>query len=124
MVSFSPVYEDVVPPTVKFTVEALKSAAKFPNIKRFVLTSSTAAVFMPPGTADDVLTEQSWLEEAKTKARELPADDPTRSLWVYCASKIEGEQAAWKFMKEQKVRSHCPRQGSSSLTVRSYIAFL
>lgn len=108
MVSFSPVYEDVVPQTVAFTLGALKSASKFPNIKRFVLTSSVLAAANLPGSAGDHTTEKDWNEEAKIKAQELPADDPSRAMWVYVASKTVGEQAAWNFVKEQKVRVRTP----------------
>jgi nucleoside-diphosphate-sugar epimerase len=100
------VREEVVTPTVNMTINVLKSAAKFPDVKRVVLTSSSAACLLAqadtPGiTADDT----TWNDTAVALSKALPDEfDPlTKAFIVYSASKTEGERAAWDWMAENKV---------------------
>lgn len=89
---------------VDSTLNILKSAAKTPSVKRFVLTSSySAAAFPIPGQKDDI-TAESWAEEAIPLANNFPEgyDDADKALAIYAASKVRGEQALWKWVKEEK----------------------
>ena len=91
----------------KGTVEVLSSAAKTPSIKRVVLTSSNIAIYAYNQTNPDT-TLTAWNDEMVKLAYELPSDHPIKAMAVYAASKTLGEQAAWKYMREQKVISvHC-----------------
>lgn len=47
------------------------------------------------------IKEDTWNEES-VKLAYTPGEDPTKPLHIYAASKILGEQAAWKFVKDEK----------------------
>ncbi|KAF2175740.1 NAD(P)-binding protein [Zopfia rhizophila CBS 207.26] len=73
-----------IPNAVKSALSALKSAAKEPLMKRFVLTCSSMGCV-------------PW----KAGAWEGPFDMP--NMWkVYAAAKVESEKAAWKWMQDNK----------------------
>lgn len=92
----------VIPTVITGALNALRSAAKEPGVKRFVLTSSSTAAYSPrPGVAFDI-TEKSWNEEAVAEAWADPPYDESRGLAVYAASKTQSEQAVWKWVKEEK----------------------
>jgi nucleoside-diphosphate-sugar epimerase len=79
----------------------LRSAAKEPSVKRFVATSSSAALRLPsPGKVFN-LDSNTWNEEAIKEAWAPPPYQPERRLAVYAASKVEAEQSIWKFVKDQ-----------------------
>lgn len=87
-------------------MNALKAAYAEPAIKRFVLTSSSSAVL--PADTDTymqpvVVTEDSWSEDAVKLAWAPPPYAPERGLAVYAASKVESEQAVWKYHKEHQL---------------------
>lgn len=86
------------------TERILASAKRTPSIKRVVLTSSSGAGVVAKPGVEVFIDETSWNEESKTLARTVEVNDPMKPVWVYYASKAEGEQAAWRFVKEEKVR--------------------
>lgn len=94
----------IVDPVVQITLDALRSAAATPIIKRFVLASSflDSQAHVEGIKIDD----KTWNEESKKNAREMKNVDPWKSAEVCAALKGMGEQAAWKFVKEEKVRRH------------------
>ncbi|ORY53991.1 aldehyde reductase 2 [Leucosporidium creatinivorum] len=105
VVNFGIKREDVVIPTVNMTLNVLKSAAKFPEVKRVVLTSSSAAALIAqPGVPGITADETTWNETAVALSKALPEefDHTTKAFIVYSASKAEGERAAWDFMAENK----------------------
>ncbi|KAJ7616949.1 hypothetical protein DFH06DRAFT_1274193 [Mycena polygramma] len=83
IVTFSDKVDEVVPPTVKGTLEVLESAAKEPGVKS-VLDKAI------------VVTEDMWNESAVAEAYSNPSPDP---FVVYAASKTEAEKAVWEFVK-------------------------
>ncbi|KAL9455156.1 hypothetical protein AB3S75_010545 [Citrus x aurantiifolia] len=98
----SPFYHDVkdpqvelLDPAVKGTLNVLNSCAKFPSIKRVVLTSSMAAVLNTgkPRTPD-VVVDETWFSD--------PEVCKQSELW-YPLSKTLAEDAAWKFAKEKSI---------------------
>lgn len=98
----SPFYNDVkdpqvelLDPAVKGTLNVLNSCAKFPSIKRVVLTSSMAAVLNTgkPRTPD-VVVDETWFSD--------PEVCKQSELW-YPLSKTLAEDAAWKFAKEKSI---------------------
>ncbi|KAB2580941.1 Aldehyde reductase 2 [Lasiodiplodia theobromae] len=92
----------VIPTVITGALNALRSAAKEPGVKRFVLTSSSTAAYSPkPGVAFDI-TEKSWNEDAVAEAWADPPYDESRGLAVYAASKTQSEQAVWKWVEEEK----------------------
>uniref|UniRef100_UPI003D264B92 ketoreductase n=1 Tax=Sporidiobolus salmonicolor TaxID=5005 RepID=UPI003D264B92 len=102
-VSFSPKYDEVVPPAIGGTLNALRAAAATPSVKRFVLTSSMMAAIVPkPNVPGIYLDEKSWNLESIDKAVTLPESHKEKGLWVYAASKTMAEMLAWHFMDENK----------------------
>ncbi|GAB2218392.1 hypothetical protein Droror1_Dr00001615 [Drosera rotundifolia] len=98
----SPFYHDVqdpqtelLDPAVKGTLNVLGSCAKFPSIKRVVLTSSVAAVAYNrrPRTPEVVVDETWWSDQEML--REVKS-------W-YALSKTLAEDAAWKFAREKGI---------------------
>jgi nucleoside-diphosphate-sugar epimerase len=115
VLSFSSVPEEVINPVLAGTLTALRSAAKTPSVKRFVLTSSSSAALFPKPDVKVFLDETTWNEESSALARSLPLTDGAKPWHVYCASKTEGEKSAWDFMKTEKV-STAPFDAGVSLT--------
>ncbi|KAM1251504.1 hypothetical protein ACFX13_040458 [Malus domestica] len=58
---------EIVEPAVKGTLNVLKSCAKFPSVKRVVLTSSIASVM---GTGTPLASDVRWYPHSKTLAEE------------------------------------------------------
>ncbi|KII91604.1 hypothetical protein PLICRDRAFT_135934 [Plicaturopsis crispa FD-325 SS-3] len=99
-VSMSPNIDDVVGPVVRGTLAILRAAAATPSVKRFVLTSSSAAAGRPAPGTEYSRDENSWNEI--TRADVDAMDVARRGFLGYALSKTEGEKAAWKFVKEEK----------------------
>ncbi|KAK7967172.1 uncharacterized protein PG986_001449 [Apiospora aurea] len=93
---------NVIPGTIASTVNALTAAASEPSVKRFVLTSSSAAALIPKPNTPLTVTADTWNDEVVPIAYRDPPYEPERGYLVYAASKTLGEQAAWKFMREKK----------------------
>lgn len=100
--SFSPDPNQVVSLTEAGVLSILKSAAKTPSVKRFVLTSSSAAVLLPKPNEELTVGVNDWNDEAEKLAWAPPPYNDDRAFAVYAASKVAGEKTLWKFMKEGK----------------------
>ncbi|XP_011025486.1 PREDICTED: cinnamoyl-CoA reductase 1-like isoform X3 [Populus euphratica] len=86
---------DLIEPAVKGTLNVLKSCAKFPSVKRVILTSSMASVvFNGKPLTPDVVVDETWFSDS--------AFCVSNKLW-YMASKTLAEEAAWKFAKEKGI---------------------
>ncbi|KAI9078254.1 hypothetical protein K1719_039756 [Acacia pycnantha] len=82
-------------PTVKGTLNVLKSCAKCSSVKRVVLTSSMGAVaFNEKPRTPEVVVDESWLSDA----------DFCRAsqLWYEVSTTLR-EEAAWKYAKENNI---------------------
>ncbi|KAI2614880.1 aldehyde reductase [Hypoxylon sp. NC1633] len=91
----------VVPIAVDSTLRALESAAKEPGMKRVVLTSSSGSAVTAVANKVFTVDSNSWNESAVEAAYAPPPyEGVERTALVYFASKVKGEQAAWKWMKE------------------------
>jgi len=94
---------------VDSTMILLRIAAQIPTVKRFVLTSSTFAAYMPPGHREKVITVEDWNDAAVDimyKQELLSVDSMTKKagpLDAYAASKVLAEKAAWDFVDANKV---------------------
>ncbi len=93
---------EVIPGTVAGTANALATAAGEPSVKRFVLTSSSAAALIPKPDDPLVVTAETWNEEAVAFAYRDPPYEPERGYPVYAASKTLAEKETWKFVRERK----------------------
>jgi nucleoside-diphosphate-sugar epimerase len=90
-----------IPIAIKATLNVLKSAAKSPSIKRFVLTSSSVAAYTPENNKRSEITGESWNEDS-VKAATAPPPYDGRGYTVYSASKTQAEQQMWKWCHENK----------------------
>ncbi|KJY01661.1 aldehyde reductase like protein [Zymoseptoria brevis] len=92
----------VVKPTVAGVLSILRSAAKEKSVQRFVLTSSSTAALLPHPGKEITVSKDDWDQEALDLAWAPPPYEDDRAFPVYAASKVEGEKALWRFMKEEK----------------------
>ncbi|KAL4964259.1 uncharacterized protein BDV14DRAFT_201037 [Aspergillus stella-maris] len=107
IVTFDQNPDNVIPPTVAGALNGIKAAYGEPTVKRFVLTSSSAAVLVPEtGQSDDiVLDETSYADELVRRIEtDLPEAGLVRACVIYGASKALAEQAVWKFVEENQSR--------------------
>lgn len=103
--SFSTDPNVVIPSVVHGTEAFLKAAAKEKSVKRFVLCSSMSAAVLPNNDVKQVVTVDSFDEEAVDVAWRQKGESIGLSPYpmvVYAASKTEGERAFWKFIKDEK----------------------
>lgn len=80
----------------------MESAAKEPQIKRFVFTSSSTAATTPRPNTKFAINADTWNNETVEQAWAPPPYEPMRAWAVYGASKTQAEQAMWKFMEDKK----------------------
>lgn len=96
--------EKTIRPEINGVIGVLEAAATQDTVKRVVYTSSSAAVLsddMRNGHAYHI-DQNSWNEEAKA-AWTLPiTSDFSRGFLNYSAKKLEGEQRAFQWMKDNK----------------------
>jgi len=93
--------QEMLGPAIKGTVGILESAMKnAPQVKRIVVTSSTAAVMDTDSKFPGTFSEKDWNvssgERIKEKGRSAPQADK------YRASKALAERAAWKWIDDHK----------------------
>ncbi|XP_015887113.3 phenylacetaldehyde reductase [Ziziphus jujuba] len=95
MLSTNDPQAEIIEPTVKGTLNVLRSCVKVPSVKRVVITSSMASVFdnRKPLNSDEVVDE-TWFSD--------PVYCKEKKNW-YVLSKILAEKAAWKFAKENGI---------------------
>ncbi|GAA5823840.1 hypothetical protein JCM5353_006375 [Sporobolomyces roseus] len=102
-VTFVPDYDLVINGLVKSTLNALRAAAATPSIKRVVLTSSYISAAMPQtGQDGSKFDENSWNDQIVEMAKSTPEGHPARGFFIYMASKVLGEKAAWDFVIKEK----------------------
>ncbi|TCD71181.1 methylglyoxal reductase (NADPH-dependent) gre2 [Steccherinum ochraceum] len=92
--------DDMIIPAVQGTRTLLQSALQHgTNVKRIVITSSTASIGEFLDTAK-VFTEDDWNNQSEREAKEKGKDcSPTHS---YRASKTLAEKEAWRFVEEHQ----------------------
>lgn len=102
--TFDPDPNKVVPQTVAGATSIMEAALREPSVQEFVYTSSFVTAVMPmPGNSTHV-ERDTWNDAALELAWAPPPYEPSRSMLVYMASKIEAEKAVWKFSEERKPR--------------------
>lgn len=101
-VVFLPDPQAVIPQAIASIMGILEAAAKEPNVKSVVYTSSQAACIpMKPGNAYEI-TSSTWNEESKVAWTAPVTPDLPRSFLNYACAKTEAEQRAFKWVKENK----------------------
>ncbi|KAL8938464.1 MAG: hypothetical protein Q9216_003877 [Gyalolechia sp. 2 TL-2023] len=100
--SFAPDPHQVIPGVIAGAMNAVSAAAKQPSVKRFVYTSSSAAISAAKPNVEFTISTRNWNDEDIAKAWAPPPYNQDRSMAVYGASKAQAEQEAWKFVREQK----------------------
>ncbi|KAF3961903.1 hypothetical protein CMV_013527 [Castanea mollissima] len=84
---------ELLEPAVKGTLNVLNSCAKFPSVKRVVVTCSVAAVsYNKKARTPDVAVDETWFSD--------PDVCKEAKQW-YMLSKTLAEENAWKFAKEK-----------------------
>ncbi|CAI7598102.1 hypothetical protein PCG10_009129 [Penicillium crustosum] len=102
-VTFGPNPEEVVPWVLRATHNVLEAASRHSDIRRVVMTSSAVAALFPPTNKEGIVVrEDTWNDEAIKQAYNPDAPDYMKGMFVYAASKTEGEKAAWKWMEKNK----------------------
>ena len=81
------------------TVNALKTAASEPSVKRVVLTSSSMAAVNPAPDVPRTVTPSTWNNEVVEEAWS-PSSNADRTMTIYGASKMSAEKRAWEWMEE------------------------
>ncbi|QPC62863.1 hypothetical protein HYE67_005094 [Fusarium culmorum] len=103
IMSLNPDPNKVIPDAIAGALTALKVAYGESSVKRFVLTSSSsAATISMPGKPHALVNEESWSEGAVKIAWSDPPYTMARAGAVYAASKVQSEQAIWKYHKEHQ----------------------
>jgi len=92
--------KDMLQPAIQGTLSILRSAAKVPTVKRVVVTSSFASVLdMDKQPAiGKVYSHADW-NPADYETAKNSKDNPA---YLYCASKVLAEKAAWDFVEKEK----------------------
>ncbi|KAF3959894.1 hypothetical protein ACB098_08G157200 [Castanea mollissima] len=86
---------ELLEPAVKGTLNVLNTCAKFPSVKRVVVTSSMAAVsYNKKARTPDVVVDETWFSD--------PDVCKEAKQW-YMLSKTLAEENAWKFAKEKGI---------------------
>lgn len=102
-VTFNPNVDEVMAMVEGAINSLLESAAKNPEIKRFVLTSSSVAAIWPLPGQKSTVTKDSWNDHSVEQAYGTDeAGKAMRGFHVYSASKVASERALWNFAKDQR----------------------
>lgn len=81
---------------------ALAEAARSPDVKRFVYTSSSAATTAPIVDTKFHVNSSTWNNADVEEALAPPPYNDDRKLAVYAASKTLAEKECWRFMEENR----------------------
>ncbi|WXC67674.1 hypothetical protein SNK03_013490 [Fusarium graminearum] len=91
------------PSAIEAALTVCRSAAKEPNIKRFVLASGFwSAVWPRPGDSSTI-NHETWNEGLVHMAKLPPPYELTRMLVTYLAARVDAEKAVWKFVQDEKL---------------------
>ncbi|QIW96929.1 hypothetical protein AMS68_002447 [Peltaster fructicola] len=101
--TFSTHAHDVIPPTIMGALNALEAAAKEPKVRCFVYCSSVTAAASRGGGLRKEVTSESWnMGVFKAAWDRLPTENLDRAWSVFASSKMQAEQAVWKWYREKR----------------------
>lgn len=87
--------ENIIVPAIDGTKNVLASVhEKCKDVKKFIFTSSFAAVNSKEQTKDFTMTEETW--------NQVGRNDATNGMQAYSVSKTYAEKAVWEFKKTHK----------------------
>ncbi|GLB07514.1 hypothetical protein AtubIFM57258_002857 [Aspergillus tubingensis] len=92
-------------PAVKGTLALLKEAAKVPNIKKVVITSSIASLIPITGIPEGgvIKEDNDWNLNVDPKANFVDSSNPDATpMTLYRASKLLANNATWEFRETEK----------------------
>ncbi|KAF4589834.1 aldehyde reductase ii [Ophiocordyceps camponoti-floridani] len=92
----------VIPVAAAGVQNALAAAARETSVKRFVLTSSSAACSFPCPDNGAPIDVTSWSDPRDDVVWAPPPYHEDRLMPVYIASKVTTEKSCWRFMEENK----------------------
>ncbi|KAF8321476.1 uncharacterized protein EI90DRAFT_3157885 [Cantharellus anzutake] len=93
--------QSIIRLAVEGTLGILQSARQFGhNVKRIVITSSIASILESKDVPSYTFTEDDWNSESEKIVEREGTNAPAGH--TYRASKTKAEQAAWKFIDENK----------------------
>jgi len=101
-ISFSTNIDHIIKNTIDGIHNILNAASKVPTIKRFVMTSSRIVKYHAARGDNYTVEKAGYFEKAVKLAHELPNEHPDLPVYGYAAGKIEGDKAAWRWVKEHK----------------------
>ncbi|KAL9008663.1 MAG: hypothetical protein Q9173_006235 [Seirophora scorigena] len=90
-VTFAPDPNKVIPGVIAAAISAASAAAKQASGKRFVYTSSSAAITNAKPNVEHSISASQWNDVAVVDAWAPPPYTPDRGLSVYAASKVQAE---------------------------------
>jgi nucleoside-diphosphate-sugar epimerase len=100
--TLNPDPRQVIPMVLSGVKNALTAAARNPSVKRFVYTSSSAAVTAPIVNKKFHVDVSTWNDADVEAAWASPPYNDDRKLAVYAASKTLAEKECWRFIREEK----------------------
>ncbi|RTE80695.1 hypothetical protein BHE90_004796 [Fusarium euwallaceae] len=102
VVSLDPDPNKTIPLVISGSLNALKAAYDESSVKRFIYTSSSASLYNPLDEPSEVVTQDTWNEEAIRQAWKEPPYEPQRGMAVYAAGKTQAEKEIWRFHREHR----------------------
>lgn len=100
--TLSPDPTKVIISSIAGAINALEAAAKEPHVLRFVYTSCTCAAANSGSGARGDITSGSWNMSSFLTAWQNPPYDEDRIWAVYASSKLQTEQAMWRWMSDNR----------------------